>query len=238
MMPLLPVLLKLSENEKRFLIVLFFVVIIIFFLLGLIYEGLNKAMAAQGNDIGRLMATQVDSGYISSLQQFRRNAYRKSRLEFYRQFSKTFIAIIIWFAVYGIVSIFYRHWLNLFDQTEEGFTTLFYTFDFANTPRTKLFGISVISDWPPVLHRAFFSVKAIPSYILAITALVIIILFIIQVLGFLSRTIFIIQHSKKMFTRDLKSYKLSDLTGAPAELQESGINVPDQKETTPPVAAE
>jgi len=228
----LPMLIKLSENEKRFLIVLFFIIIILFFLFGLIYEGLNKFMASQGEDVGRLMATQVDSGYISSLQQFRKNAYRKSRLEFYRQFSKTFIAITIWFAIYGIVSIFYRHWLNLFDQNEEGFMTIFYTFDFANTPKTTIFGLSVISDWPPVLHKAFFSPKAIPSYILGLAGVILIILFIVQVLGYMSRTIFIMQHSKKMFTRDLKNYQLSDLSAAPAEFQESGINMPEEK--TPP----
>ena len=27
--------------------------------------------------------------------------------------------------IYGTVSIFYRHWLDLFDYTSEGFTTLY-----------------------------------------------------------------------------------------------------------------
>lgn len=233
---ILPMLIKLSENEKKFLIIVFLILIIAFFLFGLIYQGLNKFMASQGADIGRLMATQVDSGYISSLQQFKRNAYKKSRLEFYRQFSKTAIAIVVWFALYGVVSIFYRHWLNLFDQTKEGFTTLFYTFDFANTPTTTIFGMTVISDWPPVLHKAFFSPHAIPSYILGLAAIIIIIIVIVQVLGYMARTIFIMQHSKKMFTRDFTNYKLSDLSAAPAELQESGVNIPEST-TPPPVAS-
>nr|HPK28839.1 hypothetical protein [Bacilli bacterium] len=62
---------------------------------------------------------------------------------------------------------------------------------------------------------------------------VIIILFVGQVLSYLARTIFIIQHSKKMFTRDLRDYKLSDLSAAPAELQESGVNIPEVKPKEP-----
>ena len=232
---MIPILVKLSENEKRFLVVLFFIVIILLYVFGLIYEATVKFMAHQGEDIGRLMATQVDSGFISSLNQFKKNSMRKSRLEFYKQFSKTFLAIIIWFAIYGTISIFYGHWLNLFDQAEEGFTTLFYTFDLANVPTTKIFGLTIISDFPPVVHQAFFSVKAIPSYFLALFGLIILIIFAVQVLGYLARTIFVMQHSKKMFTRDLKEYKLSDLSAAPASLQESGINVPEKKDTPPVV---
>lgn len=223
----LPLLVKLSENEKRFLIVIFFLIIIVFFLFGIIYEGLNRFMARQGKDIGRLMANQVESGYITSLKQFKRNSYRKSRIEFYKEFSKTFLASIIWFAVYGTVSLFYRHWLNMFDQVEEGFTTLIYTFDFSQMPTTKVFGLTVISDWPPVLHKAFFSVRAIPSYILFVFGLIISIIFVIQVLSYMARTIFIMQHSKKMFTHDITKYKLHDLSAAPAELQEKGINMPE-----------
>lgn len=225
----IPLLVKLSENEKRFLIVIFLVIIVVLFLFGVLYDGLNKYMAKQGHDIGRLMANQVESGYITSLSQFKRNSFRKSRIEFYKQFNKTFLAIIIWFAIYGTVSIFYRHWLNIFDQVDEGFLTLVYTFDFPNTPRTTIFGMSVISDWPPVLHEAFFSVKAIPSYFLVLFGLIILIIFIAQVLSYLARTIFIFQHSKKMFTKDITAYKLTDLSAAPAELQEKGINVPEVK---------
>lgn len=227
------ILIKLNESEKRFLIVLFFLIVVVLFVCGLFYEGITRFMARQGEDIGRLMATQVESGYISSLKQFKRNSYRKSRLEFYRQFIKTFIMMIIWFAIYGTVSIFYRHWLDLFDYTSEGFTTLLWKFDYANTPRTTFFGMSIISDWPPLLHKPFFSAKAIPSYLLAVFGIVIIILFVGQVLSYLARTIFIIQHSKKMFTRDLRDYKLSDLSAAPAELQESGVNIPEVKPKEP-----
>jgi hypothetical protein len=230
------ILIKLSESEKRFLIVLFFVIVVLLFVFGLFYEGVSRYMAKQGEDIGRLMATQVESGYISSLKQFQRNSFRKSRLEFYRQFSKTFIMMLVWFALYGTISIFYQHWLDLFDYTSEGFTTILWKFDYANTPRAEFFGMSIISDWPPLLHTPFFSAKAIPSYILALFGIVILILFVGQVLSYMARTLFIVQHSKKMFTRDLRDYKLSDLSAAPAELQESGVNVPEvaSKQPQPP----
>lgn len=227
------ILVKLSESEKRFLIIIFFVIVVILFVFGVLYEAVGKALNKQGEDIGRLMATQIESGYISSLKQFERNSYRKSRLEFYRQFIKTFIMMIIWFAIYGTVSIFYRHWLDLFDYTSEGFTTILWKFDYANTPRTTFFGMSIISDWPPLLHTPFFSAKAIPSYFLAVFGIVIIILFVGQVFSYLARTIFIMRYSKKMFTRDIRDYKLSDLSAAPQELQESGVNVPEVKNEQP-----
>ena len=231
----LPLLVKLSENEKKALIVIFFVVIIVFYLLGFIYESLNKFMARQGRDIGRLMANQIESGYITSLRQFKKNSYRKSRIEFYKSFGKSFIAVIVWFAIYGTVSLFYRHWLNMFDQVEEGFTTLFYTFDFANTPTTKMFGLTVINNWPPVLHHATFSVKAIPSYVLFLFAIILIIILFVQIMSYLARTIFIMQHGKKMFERDITEYRLHDLSAAPADLQEKGINVPEVVRKEAPV---
>ncbi len=230
----LPLLVKLSENEKRFILIIFFVVVVVLLLLGIIYEGINKYMRNQGRDIGRLMGAQIESGYITSLQQFKRNAFRKSRITYFKEFGKTFIGMLVWFAVYGIVSIIYRHWLNLFDQVDEGFMTLVYTFDFKNTPMTTIFGMNIISDWPPVLHQAFFSPKAIPSYILTLAAIILLILAFLQTLSYLSRTIFIIQHSKKLFTKDLNAYELSDLSAAPAELQEKGINTPTARVKSEP----
>lgn len=233
-MSFIPLLVKLSENEKRFIVVLFFLIIIVLALLGLIYDGLNKFMAAQGKDVGRLMANQLDSGYISSLQQFKRNSYKKSRIEFYKHFRKTFLAMIIWFAAYGTVSLLYKHWLDIFDQSKEGIMTLVYTFDFANATTNTFFGITLISDFPPVLHHPEFHVEAIPSYILFLVAAVIVIIFILQVFSYLARTIFIMQHSKKMFTRDIRDYKLNDLGAAPASIQEKGVNTPSVKPSTPP----
>lgn len=231
-MTYLPLLVKLSENEKRLIIIFFFLIIVVLLLFGVIYDGFKKFFTNQGNDIGRLMGAQVESGYITSLAQFKRNAFRKSRITYFKEFGKTFIAMIVWFLIYGAVSLIYRHWLNLFDQVDEGFMTLVYTFDFKNVPKTILFGMSVISDWPPVLHTPFFSAKAIPSYILTIAAIILIILTIHQTLAYLARTIFIMENSKKLFTKDLSSYELTDIGDAPAELQEKGINTPTKREKT------
>lgn len=228
-------LIKLSENEKRLILVIFIILIVVFYVLGLLYDAVIKYMAKQGADVGRLMGTLIKSGYITDAKHFRKIALKKSRLEFFKNFLKTFFSMIVWFAVYGTVSLFYTHWLNLFDYNIEGFTTLFYQFDFANTPTTIVFGLTVISDFPPVLKYPFFSVPAIPSYILGLSGLVIILIFIHQVSSFLARTIYIFQRSKKLFQVDIDSMVLTDLSGAPAELQESGVNTPESRMPTPPV---
>lgn len=226
----LPLLVTLSENEKRIIIILFFLIVVVLLLFGVIYDGFKKFFTDQGRDIGRLMGAQIESGFITSLSQFKKNAFRKSRITYFKEFGKTFIAMLIWFMIYGIISLIYRHWLNLFDQVDEGFMTLVYTFDFKNMPTEKFFGMNIVSDWPPVLHTPFFSAKAIPSYILAVAALILIILFIHQTLSFLARTIYILQNSKKLFTKDIAQYELTDLSAAPAELQEKGINTPTKRE--------
>lgn len=230
----LPLLVTLSENEKRIIIIIFFIIIVLLLLFSVIYDAFKKFFHEQGNDIGRLMGAQIESGFITSLPQFKKNAFRKSRITFFKDFGKTFIAMLIWFIVYGITSLILKHWLNLFDQVDEGFMTLVYTFDFQNIEKSKFFGLNIISDWPEVLHHPTFKVNAIPSYILAISGLVIIIIALHQILSYLARTIYIIKNSKKLFTKDLSTYELTDLSAAPAELQEKGINTPTKKPKAEP----
>lgn len=221
-------LVKLNENEKRILIIAFLLLIVVFFLVGLIYEGLKNFVTKQGKDVGRLMGPIVESGYITSHQQFRKLAFKKSRIEFYREFYKTFLAMVVWFLLYGAISLIYGHWLNIFDQSNEGIATLFYKFDWENSPRSVFFGLSLISDWPPVLHRPVFKVAAIPSYILFLAGLIMVIIAFIQILSYASRTLFIIRNSKKMFTKDIEDYKLDDVSAAPLDLQQSGLNKPEK----------
>ena len=71
---------KVKKVFNRFL----FLIVVVLFVCGLFYEGITRFMARQGEDIGRPWQHRWNRVIYSSLKQFKRNSYRKSRLEFYR----------------------------------------------------------------------------------------------------------------------------------------------------------
>lgn len=219
-------LVKLSENDRRILLVVFFIVIILLVFLGMIYDGIRAFMRHESTKVDTLMTRSVKSGLISGPKVFRSVARQKSQLEFYRVYRLTFLIGLVAFAIYGVCSLFYGHWINFFDYTTEGVFTLFFKFNWQEVPTTTVFGITVMSDFPPVISSPNFTAQAIPSYVITPFVLYFIGATIYQVLGLIARSFRIPKLAQSMFKLDLDNAKLDDISDSSPEVQAKGINKP------------
>lgn len=228
---MLSFLIKLSENDKRILLFVLFLVVILLVLLGIIYDGIRLLIRTQGQEINRMMTPAYKSGAIANKKHFKQIARRKSHVYFYRKYRFTFLFGLLAFIIYGTVSLFYKHWLNIFDYELEGFTTLFYILDMENAPRANFFGIEIINQFPEAISRPHFSALAIPSYILAPIFVYVFVSALILSLGLFSRTIAINKIARGLFTHTLEKGSLIDFEAYGAEVAKEGINKPDTKAT-------
>lgn len=222
-------LLKFSETDKRVILFILFFLVIALVLLGVIFDAIRILIEWQGRDVKRFMAGPVDSGTISNERHFKKIAYRKSRVLFYKKYRFTVLFGLLAFMIYGIVSMFYRHWVNIFDYEVEGFTTLLYIFDLKNAPRANFFGIEIINQIPEPISRPHFSALAIPSYVLAPLFLYVIVSALTYSLGLFSRMIAIKRLAKEVFTPDFANKKIHEFTAHSDHITKEGLNKPNSQ---------
>lgn len=222
----LPFLVKLSEKDLRLIIAIFLIVLLVFLIFALIYDVVKQVMRRQGRRVDADMHLLVEADLIKSPKQFKKIARRKSNVVFYKQLLPAFLILIITIAIHGIVIAFMGK-INLFDYKDEGIGTLFHVFDWDNQPKTKIFGITVASDWPELLSSPHFSARAIPSYIIVPLYFTCIIWFFIVFQAYLSRTIRINVLGKKLFSSDLDDKRLLDLSALDLQKSEE-VTTPSQ----------
>lgn len=223
---MLSFLIKFTENDKRILLFVLFLVVILLVFLGVIYDGIRYLMERQGLEVNRMMAKAYESGSIVNKKHFKKIARQKSYVYFYRKYRFTFLFGLIAFILYGTVSLFYKHWLNIFDYEVEGITTLLYIFDLKNAPRANFFGLELINEFPEPISRPHFSALAIPSYILAPLFGYVIVSALIHSIGIFSRTVAINRLAKKVFSHTFEEGSLFDFEAHGAEVAKEGINKP------------
>ncbi|HKM02912.1 MAG TPA: hypothetical protein VJZ31_03195 [Bacilli bacterium] len=223
-------LLKLSETDKRLIIVIFLLLILIFVLFGVIYDSVKVLMDKQGKKIDALMSLPIASGLIMNRKQFKKIAHYKNDVQFYKTFSRVIALLLvtgILHLVYHLIMQYvYQIQLNLW-ATETGFSTIIYTFDWANMPRSTFFGITLPSDWPAVTNRPHFVPQAIGSYVIFPLYVVAAIGAFMSILAYLSRTLRVRKLANSLFSADLTNKRIHDLGALDQNKNVSGINVPE-----------
>lgn len=227
---MISILLKLSETDKRLIIGLFLLAILVFLIIGLIYDSFKSLMDRQGKKIDAMMNLPVSSGLIMSKKQFRKVASYKSDVQFYHTFSRIVLLAlfsgVIHLIYFLVMDIAFELPNNIWDTTT-GISTLFYTFDWANMPRSNFFGLNLPSDWPAVINRPHFELMAIGSYVVAPLYVVCIFGAFMTILAYLSRTLRIRKLAKLLFSADLSGKRIHDLSALGKEKNDSGINTPE-----------
>ncbi len=224
------ILIKLSETDKRLVIAVFLLLILVFLIFGLIYDSVKLLMDRQGKKIDTLMSLPVASGLIMSRKQFRKIAHYKNDVQFYKTFSRI-VALLI---VTGVLHLIYFLIMTyVFEtpiaiwSTDSGFGSIFYTFDWANMPRSEFFGLTLPSDWPEVVNRPHFVPEAIGSYVIVPLYLVCIVGGFMTMLAYLSRTIRVFKLTNQLFSADLSNKRIHDLGALGQNKNDSGINTPE-----------
>ena len=146
-----PLLIRLTENDKRILIGICIAVILLFVLIGILGSLVIKTMKYQGKKCDTLIADVVIARLIKTPAQLRRYARKKNIRYFLKQ---ALLPLLL--AIIGVGALFARNiikddWAyNPFNLTD-GFGTLIYTLDWHNENMyTYIFGFKVIADWPQV----------------------------------------------------------------------------------------
>ncbi|MBP5574131.1 MAG: hypothetical protein J6X50_00045 [Bacilli bacterium] len=202
-----PVLLiKLTENDKRIIIAIFLILILVFVLIGIIGSLIVRTMKWQGKKCDTLVSDVVTNHIVTTPLQLRLYARKKNSRYFIKQ---AWIPILL--IVAGVLTIVIRDavkqdWSYNPFNINDGFGTLFFVWDFENAPRTTIFGITLISDWPPFANEPHFEAAAIVSYIAVPLVIIGGIWYLVVAQAYLARTIRAYKLSKTVFEKSLDNF--------------------------------
>ena len=202
-----PVLLiKLTENDKRIIIAIFLILILVFVLIGIIGSLIVRTMKWQGKKCDTLVSDAVTNHIVTTPLQLRLYARKKNSRYFIKQ---AWIPILL--IVAGVLTIVIRDavkqdWSYNPFNINDGFGTLFFVWDFENAPRTTIFGITLISDWPPFANEPHFEAAAIVSYIAVPLVIIGGIWYLVVAQAYLARTIRAYKLSKTVFEKSLDNF--------------------------------
>jgi len=209
-------LVKLTENDKRLIIALILIIVLLFFIIGCIVRVVKKTMQTQSKRADKMLRDVVEAKIFTKENQLIKFGIRKNWRLFYKQARIPFVIMLAASLIIIIYCITMNNWhVNLFDNKDEGIGTLFHTFKWNETPTVKIFGITVISDWPPLAYPPHWSWKAWGSYIFIPAMFIGGFWFLICVQAYIARSFRIRKIAKNVFNRPLDSNDHKDVPISP-----------------------
>lgn len=204
-------LIKLTENDKRLIIVLLLVVILLFVIagyVGLLVRNIMKYQAKRADD---MLNDVVRAGVIRDEKKLFWFGIRKNYRVLFKQAWIPFLIMLGSSLILILYCATMNNWdVNIWDYKDEGFGTLFHVFDWANAPKAKFFGIELICDWPSLLSTPHFSWNAWGPYLFVPGMFVGGIWFLICVQAYIARSFRIKKLSKQVFRKSLDDYNAND----------------------------
>ena len=138
-------LISLSENDKRLLLAVLLVLILFFVLIGYIGLLITRVMRWQGKKLDTVVADVVVTRVITDKKHFKRYARKKNWRLFFKQ-SAIPIALIFTAVIFLVIrNAVTRDWAYNVMSKENGFSTLFFLWDFGNDEfYTRVFGLKIL----------------------------------------------------------------------------------------------
>lgn len=209
-------LIKLSENDKRLIIVLLLVLILVFVIVGYTSLLVKKIMKIQGNKMEDLVHDVVVTGVIIDSKKLIKFGIKKNHRQLFKESWIPFLIMLFSSLVMLIYCLIKQNWsINIFDYKVEGVGTLFHIFDWDNAPKSNFFGIKIISNWPELISAPHWSNQAIPSYIFFFGMLVGGVWFLYDVQAYIARFYRLIKLSKTVFNKSLENFDPDTVARAP-----------------------
>ena len=177
-------LVTLTETEKRVLLILFIVFTSAFLLFGLLLKGISSWANTKGKAVDGYMYDFVKFRVIKTPQEFRNYVFKRETRFLYLN-SRWMIRILI---VSSVLFIFYV--IKALDgDFLEPLRILERLFPVLDWPKTEIFGMNVICDWPTVVRasQAELTLKGYVTYIYALILLYSLFKFIHDILIFNAR---------------------------------------------------
>lgn len=203
-------LIKLTENDKRILIIVFLAFIIIFLFIGLIVSLIKRIMAHQGKQVDTYMYNVVKAKLVTKPHEFRKVALLKNHQVFYKKIRIPFLLLLIGTVILLQYMIIAKTTdLSFYFSRENGLNSLFFHWDWENVERTKILGIQTFipAVWPDLIWSPtiIWSHAAITAYLSFPCFLVGLILYLGHLVAFISRSLRARQLSKTVFQKSLSN---------------------------------
>ena len=177
-------LVSLSENEKRILLILFIVLTSAFLLFGLLIKGISAWAKSKGKAVDGYMYDFVKFRVIKTPAEFRRYVFKRETRYLYLN-SRWMIRILIASSV--IFVLYVENVLN--GDYFEPLRILEDLLPILDWPKTEIFGMQIISDWPTLVKapEAELTLKGYITYIYALILIYSLFKFIHDILIFNAR---------------------------------------------------
>lgn len=200
-------LIKLTENDKRLIIALLLILILLFVLIGVIGMLVQRLMRWQGKRMDTLVHDVVITKVIVDKKHLKKYGKKKSWALFFKQSWLPLLLIMLSFLVLLFTCMIRKDFTyDIFDHNKTGFSTLLFLWDFDNAIYVKVFGVTVLSEWPPLLNSPHFEVEALGSYIFVPLFLVGTIWYLVAVQSYIARRIRLFKLCHSVFEKSLEGY--------------------------------
>lgn len=202
-------LIHLTESDKRILISLCLILILIFIIIGYVAKLVKYLIRVAGDYVEKSMYDILDADLIQDKKHFFKVSWEKNTRKFYFSARLPVIILILLLCVvliYQTVIENYSWEFFSFYLKEASFELLW--------PTQKIFGISLISDWPTITKASVFyfnKFDAWLTYLVFIIGIYAIIRFIICSTALLARNIRTIKVGNEYFKKDLDELKKAKL---------------------------
>ena len=197
-------LIRLTENDKRLIIVLLLLVILLFVIVGYIGLLVRKIMKVQAGKADDMLHDVVASGVITSEGKLLRFGIRKNWRVFFRYSWKPFLIILSSLTLLLCYCMFSGNWdYNIWDYEKEGFNTLFFIHDWGNFFESSSEGFSI--TWPKLISSPHLSGEAWVSYIFVPGMVVGCGWYLFEVQGYIARAFRIYKLSRTAFRKTMEN---------------------------------
>lgn len=195
-------LIKLTENDKRLIIVLLLLVILLFVIagyIGLLVKKIMKFQAAKADD---MLHDVVEAGVITTEGKLQRFGIRKNWRVFFKHAWIPVVIITFGALLLLFYCIFTKNWsYNIWDYEKEGFNTLFYIHDWSEFFKSDAKGFAI--TWPKTVSSPHLSPDAWVSYIFVPCMLVGGLWFLFEVQAYIARSFRIYKISRTTFRKTM-----------------------------------
>ena len=207
-------LIKLSENDKRLIIVLLLVFILLFVIVGYISLLVKKIMNAQGSKADAMLKNVVDAKLFDSEKKFIKFGIRKNIRVFFKEARIPFIIIAAGFLFLLLYCLFSGNWHPGIFTRETGFLSLF--------PKLKwktgeFFGMQLINSWPEVEIAAQIKAECWMSYIFVPVEAVGMVWFLIYTQAYIARSLRIYKIARGIYRKKLDEQPANPTPSQPTE---------------------
>lgn len=193
-------LIKLTENDKRLIIVLLLLVILLFVIVGYISLLVKKVMTRQGSKVDGMLKNVVDAKIFDNEKDFVKFGIKKNLRVFYKEAWIPFVIIASGFVFLLLYCLFSGNWQPGVFSAETGFGSLFPKLEW---PKTTFFGMTIVNAWPNVVRHAAFKGAAWYSYLFVPAEGVGMIWFLVCTQAYIARSLRIYKIARGIYRKKL-----------------------------------